>query len=215
MAKANTELIGRYAAQAHAQKTVQVSLVKGTLLGATLGLAWGAGLRGWMAVVAGGIPNFTWAGTFGAILLPSTVVGTALGWAEGARRTGDHRGRRWTALTPLLFVAMPALVQNGFVTTLVTTGFGSGAVAVALIGMLGGYAIAGRGPRWARWLSRTIMALLLVAAIIAAFMGGGGQRMTPAGAYTLLTFIVFCGLLAGACAIPHLPAQLENAQASS
>ncbi len=101
---------------------------------------------------------------------------------------------------------MPALVQDGFVTELLTTGIGGGAVGVALIGIIGGYAIGGRGPRWARWLSRTIMAALLVASVITALIGGFGQRMTSAGAYTLLTFIVFCGLLAAACAIPHLPA---------
>jgi hypothetical protein len=39
--------------------------------------------------------------------------------------------------------------------------------------------------------------------------------MTPAGAYTLLTFIVFCGLLAAACAIPHLPAQQAIAASTS
>jgi hypothetical protein len=183
-----------------------ISLGKVTLLGAVLGLAWGAGLRGWMAVVAGGLPSFSWSGTFIAILLPATLVGAALGWAEYARRTGGQRAWRWTALTPLLFVVMPALVQDGFVTELLTTGIGGGAVGVALIGIIGGYAIAGRGPRWARWLSRTIMAALLVASVITALIGGFGHRMTPAGAYTLLTFIVFCGLLAAACAIPHLPA---------
>jgi hypothetical protein len=46
----------------------------------------------------------------------------------------------------LLFVVMPALAQDGFVTELLTTGIGGGAVGVALIGIIGGYAIAGRGP---------------------------------------------------------------------
>ena len=185
---------------------MQVSLVRVTLLGAILGLAWGAGLRGWMAVVAGRPSSFSWSGTFIAILLPATLVGAALGWAEYSRRTGGRGAWRWTALTPLLFVVMPALVQDGFVTALLTTGIGGGSVGVALIGIIGGYTIAGRGPRWARWLSRSIMLVLLVASVIAAFMGGFGHRMTPAGAYTLLTFIVFCGLLASVCAIPHLPA---------
>ena len=185
---------------------MQISRVRVTLLGAILGLAWGAGLRGWMAVVAGGVPSFSWSGTFLAILLPATLVGAALGWAEYARRMGGPGAWRWTALEPLLLVVMPALVQDGFVTELLKTGIGGGAVGVALIGIIGGYAIAGRGPRWTRWLSRTIMAALLAASVVAAFMGGFGHRMTPAGAYTLLTFIVFCGLLAAACTIPHLPA---------
>ena len=163
-------------------------------------------MRGWMAVIAGTSSSFTWSGAFVAILLPATLVGAALGWAEHTRRTGGQGAWRWTALAPLLFVVMPALVQDNFVTQLLRTGEGGGAIAIALIGIIGGYAIAGRGPRWARWLSRSIMAALLAASVIAAFMGGFGHRMTPAGAYTLLTFIIFCGLLAGACAIPHLPA---------
>ncbi len=194
---------------------MQVSRARVTLLGAILGLAWGAGLRGWMAVIAGGSSSFTWSGTFVAILLPSTLVGAALGWAEHARRTGGRGAWRWTALTPLLFVMMSALVQDNFVTRLVRTGIGGAQIAIALIGIIGGYAIAGRGPRWARWLSRTIMAALLPASVVAAFMGGFGHRMTPAGAYTLLTFILFCGLLAAACAIPHLPAHHEVAASDS
>jgi hypothetical protein len=194
---------------------MQVSRARVTLLGAILGLAWGAGLRGWMAVVAGGLPSFSWSGTFIAILLPATLVGAALGWAEYARRMGGRGAWRWTALAPLLFVVMSALVQDNFVTRLVRTGIGGAQIGVALIGIIGGYAIAGRGPRWARWLSRTIMAALLPASVVAAYMGAFGHRMTPAGAYTLLTFILFCGLLAAACAIPHLPAHHEVAASDS
>jgi hypothetical protein len=36
------------------------SPVRSTLLGAGLGLAWGAGWRGWMAVLAGEASRFTW-----------------------------------------------------------------------------------------------------------------------------------------------------------
>ncbi len=71
-----------------------ISFGKVTLLGAVLGLAWGAGLRGWMAVVAGGLPSFSWSGTFIAILLPATLVGAALGWAEYARRRSGREAWR-------------------------------------------------------------------------------------------------------------------------
>jgi hypothetical protein len=65
-----------------------------------------------------------------AILLPATLAGAALGWAEHTRRTGGRRAWRWIALAPLLFVVMPALVQDDFVTQL-TTGLGIGAIATA------------------------------------------------------------------------------------
>lgn len=187
------------------------SLVRSTLLGAGLGLAWGAGWRGWMAVLAGEASRFTWSGTFAGILLPATLVGATLGWAEHVRCSGDTGRRRWTALAPLLFVAIPALVQADFVAQL-QTGLGTGAIATALIGMLGGYAITGRGPRWAILLARILMAALIAATVAGAFLAAAESRQaatTPSGAYLALTFLAFCGLLAWACAIPHLPARRE------
>lgn len=108
------------------------SPVRSMLLGAGLGLAWGAGWRGWMAVLAGEASRFTWSGTFAGVLLPATLVGASLGWAEHARCSGGTARRRWTALTPLLFVALPALVQDDFVAQL-QTGLGTGAIATALM----------------------------------------------------------------------------------
>jgi hypothetical protein len=187
------------------------SLLRSTLLGAGLGLAWGAGGRSWMAVLAGEASRFTWSGTFAGVLVPATLVGATLGWAEHARCSGDTGRRRWTALAPLLFVALPALVQADFVAQL-QTGLGTGAIATALIGMLGGYAIAGRGPRWAILLARILMAALIAATVAGAFLAAPEPRQsatTASGAYLVLTFLVFSGLLAAAGAIPHLPAQRE------
>lgn len=183
-------------------------LIHSTLLGAGLGLAWGAGWRGWMAVLAGDATHFTWSGTFAGVLLPATLVGASLGWAEHVRRNGGIDDRRWVAFTPLLFVAMPALVQADFVAQL-RSGLGTGAIGTALIGMLGGYAIAGRGPRWAVLITRILMAALIAATVAGTFLAAAEPRQaatTPSGAYLALTFLVFCGLLAWACAIPHLPA---------
>jgi hypothetical protein len=189
------------------------SLVRSTLLGASLGLAWGAGWRGWMAELAGEASRFTWSGTFAGVLLPATLVGATLGWAEHARCSGDTGRRRWTALVPLVFVVAPALVQADFVAQL-RSGLGTGAIATALIGMLGGYAIAGRGPRWAILFARILMAALIAATVAGAFLAAKEPRQaatTPSGAYLALTFLAFCGLLAWACAIPHLPApQIGN-----
>lgn len=184
------------------------SPVRSTLLGAGLGLAWGAGWRGWMAVLAGEASRFTWLGTFAGVLLPATLVGAALGWAEHTRRNGDTNHRRWTAFTPLLFVVAPALVQPDFVAQL-RSGLGTGAIATALIGMLGGYAIAGRGPRWTILLARLLMASLVAATVAGVFLAAAEPRQAapvPSGAYLALTFLAFSSLLAWACAIPHLPA---------
>jgi hypothetical protein len=129
-----------------------------------------------------------------------------LEWAEQSRRKGDGTAWRWTALGPLLFVVAPALAQENFVTEL-ASGLGTGAIGTALIGMLGGYAISGRGPAWASILSRTVMVALVIAAFVGAAVAPAGQQLEvamPAGAYVLLTFLVLSGLLAWACAIPHL-----------
>jgi len=87
-------------------------------------------------------------------------------------------------------------------------GLGTGAIATALIGMLGGYAVAGRGPRWTILLARILIAALIAATVAGAFLAAAEPRQaatTPSGAYLALTFLTFCGLLAWACAIPHLP----------
>lgn len=177
------------------------------LCGAALGLAWGAGLRGWMAVLAGESSRYTWSGTVLGVLLPATLVGATLGWAEQARRTGGRRGWRWAALSPLLFVVMPALALPDFVAQL-KTGLGTGAIGTALIGMLGGYALSGRGPRWARIASRTTTAALAPAALIGAAMSPPELRAT--NGVLALALLVLLSLLAAACAIPHLPAQREH-----
>jgi hypothetical protein len=184
-----------------------------TLCGAALGLAWGAGLRVWMAVLAGDASRYTWPGTVLGVLLPATLVGTTLGWAEQARRTGGRRGWRWTALAPLLFVTMLALVLDD-VLALLRSGLGTGAIGTALIGMLGGYALSGRGTGWARTAARTAMVLLVVAALVGTAVSGPGPRLSAPSreqALLALTLLLMLGLLAWACAIPHLPVQREAA----
>jgi hypothetical protein len=166
-----------------------------------------------MAILAGEASRFTWSGTFMGVLLPAMLVGAALAWAEQSRRSGGRTGWRWAALTPLLFVVMPALVQDNFFAGLMS-GLGTGAIGIAFIGMLGGYAISGRGPGWARALCRAVMAALVIAAVVGAALAPseqGSALATPGGAFTLLTFLIFSGLLARACAIPHLPAYHESA----
>jgi hypothetical protein len=76
------------------------------LVGGLCGLAWAAGLRGFMAQIAGSEASVDWAGTFGWILVPGIGVGALLGWAQHLRLSGGRRGWRWLALSPLLFSAI-------------------------------------------------------------------------------------------------------------
>jgi hypothetical protein len=57
----------------------------------------------------------------------------------------------------------PALVQPDFIQTLVTTGLGGGPIGVALIGMMGGYALSGLGPRWLRGIAGVVSLLMILA----------------------------------------------------
>ena len=76
------------------------------LLGGLCGLAWAAGLRGFMAQSVYEDSSVSWSGTFGYVLLPGVLIGLLLGWAEHVRRTGGRRRWRWLALSPLLFAAV-------------------------------------------------------------------------------------------------------------
>lgn len=76
-------------------------------VGAVAGLAWAGSLRGFMAEVVGDGSGVSWIGTFGWVLLPGTLAGALLGWAEAGRRRGrPHRVLVWS---PLLFVTALAV----------------------------------------------------------------------------------------------------------
>lgn len=171
------------------------SLVVG---GAVCGLAWASAMRGVMAEVAGPESTIGWIGTFEGILLPGAVAGALLGWAEHLRRTGGRR--RWLVAAPLVFVlATPGIVVSVFV-----DGLGGGALAVSLVGMAGGYALAGGGPRWARW-AAGVLALLPVPAWLVGASAVGGRLApdTPRGAWVAVLFLSLLAVLALGCALPH------------
>ncbi len=139
------------------------------------GLAWAASLRAVMAQFAGnGKSQFEWMGTYEGILLPGAVVGGLLGWA--AYRHG--RTPSWLVMAPLLFVvATPTVVASVFV-----DGLGGGALAVPLVGMAGGYALAGRGLRWTRWAAAVVALLAVPGWLVMATMIGGPLALdTPLG----------------------------------
>ena len=118
------------------------------VVGAVAGLAWAAGLRGWMIQMAAGEgSSFHWYGTFALVLVPGAVVGAAFGLAETRRRAGRPRSR-WLVVAPLLFSA--ALLDPTIFRQFVEEGIGGGSIGVALTGLAGGYALSGRGRAWWR-----------------------------------------------------------------
>lgn len=154
------------------------------LAGAVGGLAWAAALRAFMAEFMGAQSTFDWFGTFEGILLPGAVAGGLLGWAEHLRRTG--RRPTWLAAAPLVFVlATPAVVVSVFI-----DGLGGGAIAVPLFGMAGGYALAGRGPRWVRWAAGVVALLPVPGWLIGASLIDGHVALcTPRGAWLAVLFL--------------------------
>lgn len=173
------------------------------LIGALCGLAWAAGLRGFMSEIAGFGSVVSWYGTFGEVLAPGVVTGMLLGWAEHLRRTGGRRGWRWLACAPLAFLVV--LAKPGQIDELLTAGLGGAAIALPLLAMAGGYALSGRGPVW----GRTICGLLALSQVPAwivtstLFFGAGLAIDTPRGAWIALYYWSFVAVLSVACAIPH------------
>lgn len=175
-------------------------------IGATCGIAWAAGFRGYMVELAGPASSVGWWGTFGALLLPGAIAGGLLGWAEALRRTGGRRGWRWLALAPLTFAIAPMLMP-GAITILLTQGLGGGAIAVPLMAIGGGYALSRRGPLWSRLVSGLISAALIAALALAApGIAGSGLALTePRGAWVAVLASSFVVVLALASSIPHQP----------
>jgi hypothetical protein len=174
------------------------------LVGGLCALAWAAGLRGFMTQVVGSASGVDWAGTFTWILLPGIGVGALLGWAEHLRSSGGRPGWRWLALAPLLFSAI-VFGRPLDLLSIFEDGVGGGAIGVSLYGMLGGYAVSGRGPRWARILSGAVAltAIPSWALTVTSFAGPGLALDTPRGAWVAVYYWSFLAVLALACAIPH------------
>jgi hypothetical protein len=177
------------------------------LLGGLLGLAWAAGLRGFMAQVVRGDSSVSWSGTFGYVLLPGLLIGLLLGGAEHLRRTGGRRRWRWLALSPLLFTAV--LFSEGPLEVLgiFENGLGGGAIGVPLYAMAGGYAISGRGPRWGRVTcgALALTAIPIWALTVESFAGPDLAVTTPRGLWVALYYYSFLALAMVAAAVPHRP----------
>lgn len=175
------------------------------MVGGLCGLAWAAGLRGFMAQIGHEDSSVSWLGTFGYILLPGLCIGLLLGWAEHLRRLGGRRGWRWLALSPLLFAAV--LFSEGLLGVLgiFEDGVGGGAIGVPLYAMAGGYAISGRGPLPARLACGllSLTAIPIWALTVESFAGADLAVTTPRGLWVALYYYTFLALFMIAAAIPH------------
>ena len=180
----------------------QGSLQDGALtwVGAAAGFAWAGSLRGFMAEIVGDGSNASWLGTFGWVLLPGTLAGALLGWAERERRRGrPHRVLVWS---PLLFgaVLLPGLTDIG---ALLEDGIGGGAIAVPIVLIVGAFALSARQV----WI-RVVCTIVFVAALsvwsIAATAVGGAEFAvnTPYGAWAT---ILYFGLLVTGALATSLP----------
>jgi hypothetical protein len=158
-----------------------------------------------MTEVAGAEASMTWGGTFGYVLLPGAAIGMLFGLAEVFRRTGGRRGWRWLALSPLLFSAILfSAGPLGFL-GIFENGIGGGALGVPLYGMAGGYAVSGRGPRWARTAAGalTLTAIPIWALTVESFSRPSLAVTMPRGLWVALLYYSFLAVLAAGSAIPH------------
>lgn len=171
-----------------------------SVIGGVCGLAWAAGLRGFMAQIAGPESAVEWGGTFGFILPPGVIVGALLGLAEHRRRKGNRRGHRLLLWSPMLLAAV-VITQPG---ALSAGGLGGGALAVPLFGIAGGYALSGRGPIWGRALAGlfAVLSIPMWALTVTSFAGAELAIDTPRGAWVALYFYSYLAVLAIACTIP-------------
>jgi hypothetical protein len=173
------------------------------VLGGLCGLAWSCALRSFMAEVAGAESGVHWLDTFGFILLPGVVTGALLGWAEHLRRTGGRPHWRLLALAPLLFTAV--MFKNPLdLPSFFADGIGGGAIGVPVIGILGGYAVCGRGSIRGRAAAGLVfLAGLVVWALTATGVGGPNFALTrPHGLWAALLYDALLATLALAVSIP-------------
>jgi hypothetical protein len=193
---------------------VGVGAVGAVSLGGLCGLAWASGLRGFMAQVTTESSNVTWTGTFAFILVPGLVAGSLLGWAGHLRQTSLSSRGRWLVLSPfVLSVSLLAdLLRTG---TALQGGIGGGTLGVPALGVIGGYALAGR-----RGWARVVCGLLAVSVVpiwaqTATEVGGETLGLTTAtGLWVALYYWTFLAILMVGCAVPLQIGRAGTRQAS-
>lgn len=201
------DTISRHPTMAANLTTRRQALTRRVVVGTFLGLVWGASLRAWMVLLAlelGERPHFTFAGTFGAVLFPTALVGALLGAAAHNAETSQTARWRWAILSPLLLIVGPIIVTKNFFSTLITTGMGGGSIGVALIGLFGGYAFSEFGARWMRWVSGFLALLLTIASIFPVYFTDRSAAVTSSTSkvFGALLFVLLMVLLISGVSAP-------------
>lgn len=171
-------------------------------IGALAGFAWAASLRAFMWEVAGDGAGVDVVATFVWVLLPGTLIGGVLAWAEWRRWSGAIPHRRWVVWSPMLFGAILLTDPLSFGTD---GAVGLAAVAVPAMCMIGGYAIAGRGPVGVRTVCGLVFASSVpVWALTAEDVGGPSLSISDShGAWAAVLYWSLLATFALAAAIPH------------
>lgn len=175
------------------------------LVGGTCGLAWAAGLRGFMTqIVVEDGSTVTWTGTFAWVLAPGLGTGLLLGWAAYLAKVGGPSRARWLVFAPFLFAALlvPPILRLDFEGFL-ANGVGGGTVGVPAVGVLGAYAIAG-ARLWGRILCGLLaLSPIPVWALTAEAIGGASLGLDePRGLWVALYYWSFLAVLMLGCSIP-------------
>lgn len=132
--------------------------------------------------------------------------------AEFYRQTGGRRGWRWLAAAPVL-LAVAALLPPGAFIRLVTTGQGGGAIGVVGVGLLLGFAISGRGPRWARVVCGVVGGAMGLATVLSGILVDPElSPVTPRGAWVSVLVAGLLTVFVLACALPHRPVRTVDAE---
>ena len=182
-------------------------------LGTLCGVAWACALRAFMAQVAGPASDVHWVDTWAFILLPGAVTGALLGWAEVLRRTGGRHRWRTLALAPLVFTAV-LFSDPAHLSGILADGIGGGAIGVPVVGMIGGLAVSGRGPGWARALAGLLFGTALVVWLVTATAVGGQSfaLSDPHGLWASVLYETLLVTLALGASVPHRATERDDAR---
>lgn len=183
------------------------------VVGGTCGLAWAAGLRGFMTqIVVEDRSTVTWTGTFAWVLAPGTGTGLLLGWAAYLVKVGGPHRARWLVLAPFLFAALlvPPILRFDFEGFL-ADGIGGGTIGVPAVAVLGAYAIAGE-KLWGRIVCGLLaLSPIPVWALTAEAIGGPSLALDePRGLWVALYYWSFLAVLMVGSSIPlHIRPQAD------